>query len=386
MQRNRHYDVCGDIVTLSHASVGLGAGRVSVFDSGSSSLGDGAESRNAHKGSKMNSLGSVRAALSAETLLQRGAEVINEEANALKLLAESLEQSFVDACETVAGCVGRVIVSGMGKSGHIGRKWAATMAATGTPAFFVHPAEAAHGDLGMLISGDVLVMLSNSGNTAEIGPLLRHAGKIGVPIIGVAAQLDSLLLRSADIKICLPRLREACPANFAPTTSTTLQLALGDAIAMCVMGIRGFSRDGLKSLHPGGTLGLRLTPVADIMHGPERMPLVATDAKMRDVILTMTSSGFGTAGVLDGPSRLLGVITDGDIRRHFDELMTAKAEDVMTRSPKIVLSNMLAEEALHFLNDNKITCAFVIAPNAPVDTNVPVGIIHVHDFLRLGLA
>lgn len=333
----------------------------------------------------MSSQASVRAIPSAEILLKRGAEVINEEAHALQLLADSLQRSFVDACETIAGCAGRIVVSGMGKSGHIARKWAATMAATGTPAFFVHPAEAAHGDLGMLIPADVLVMLSNSGNTTEIRPLLRYAREIGVTIIGVASQLDSVLLRTADIKICLPKLREACPANVAPTTSTTLQLALGDAIAMCLMEIRGFSRDGLKSLHPGGSLGLRLTPVADIMHGPDRMPLVPAEAKMRDVILTMTSSGFGTAGVVDAASRLLGVITDGDIRRHFGELTTANAEDIMTTNPKTVPSNILAEEALHFLNENKITCAFVIAPNAPVNTDVPVGIIHVHDFLRLGL-
>lgn len=333
----------------------------------------------------MNSHTSLRAAPSAEALLKRGAEVINEEARALQLLADSLEQSFVDACETIAGCAGRVVVSGMGKSGHIARKWAATMAATGTPAFFVHPAEAAHGDLGMLIPGDVLVMISNSGNTIEIRPLLRYAQKIGVRIIGVASQIDSVLLRTADIKVRLPRLPEACPANVAPTTSTTLQLALGDAIAMCLMEIRGFSRDGLKALHPGGSLGLRLTPVADIMHGADKMPLVPSDAQMRDVILTMTSSGFGTAGVVDAASRLLGVITDGDVRRHFDELTTAKAQDVMTVSPKTVPSNIVAEEALHFLNENKITCAFVMAPNAPVNTNVPVGIIHVHDFLRLGL-
>jgi arabinose-5-phosphate isomerase len=333
----------------------------------------------------MNSHVSLRAAPSAEALLKRGAEVINEEARALQLLADSLQQSFVDACETIAACQGRVIVSGMGKSGHIARKWAATLAATGTPAFFVHPGEAAHGDLGMLVASDVLVMLSNSGNTAEIGALLRRAKKIGVPVIGLAAQMDSLLLRTADIKICLPKVREACPANIAPTSSTTLQLAAGDAIAMCLMEIRGFSRDGLKALHPGGALGLRLTPVADIMHRAERMPLVSADAQMRDVILTMTSSGFGTAGVVDAASRLLGVITDGDVRRHFDELTTAKAEDVMTESPKTIPSNILAEEALQFLNENKITCAFVMAPNAPVNTNVPVGIIHVHDFLRLGL-
>jgi arabinose-5-phosphate isomerase len=328
---------------------------------------------------------SVRTIPSSETLLRRGAEVINAEAVALQLLADSLEESFVRACEAIADCTGRVVVSGMGKSGHIARKWAATLASTGTPAFFVHPAEAAHGDLGMLVRGDVLVMISNSGNTAEIRPLLRYAEKIGVTIIGIASRRDSVLIRTADVKLCLPKLREACPANVAPTTSTTLQLALGDAIAMCLMEIKGFSRDGLKALHPGGSLGLRLTPVADIMHGPEKMPLVAPEARMRDVIVTMTSSGFGATGVVDAASRLVGVITDGDIRRHFDELPTATAEDVMTSNPKTVTSTMLAEEALHFLNENQITCAFVIAPNAPVNTDVPIGIIHVHDFLRLGL-
>jgi arabinose-5-phosphate isomerase len=328
---------------------------------------------------------SVRTIPSSETLLRRGAEVINAEAVALQLLADSLEESFVRACEAIADCTGRVVVSGMGKSGHIARKWAATLASTGTPAFFVHPAEAAHGDLGMLVRGDVLVMISNSGNTAEIRPLLRYAEKIGVTIIGIASRRDSVLIRTADVKLCLPKLREACPANVAPTTSTTLQLALGDAIAMCLMEIKGFSRDGLKALHPGGSLGLRLTPVADIMHGPEKMPLVAPEARMRDVIVTMTSSGFGATGVVDAASRLVGVITDGDIRRHFDELPTATAEDVMTTNPKTVTSTMLAEEALHFLNENQITCAFVIAPNAPVNTDVPIGIIHVHDFLRLGL-
>ena len=333
----------------------------------------------------MSSQPSVRAIPSAEFLLKRGAEVINAEAQALHLLAESLEGSFVRACEEIANCAGRIIVSGMGKSGHIARKWAATLSATGTPAFFVHPAEAAHGDLGMVVAGDVLVMISNSGNTAELRPLLRYAQTIGVTVIGVASQPDSVLLRAADIKICLPQLREACPVNAAPTTSTTLQLALGDAIALCLMEIRGISRDSLKALHPGGSLGLRLTPVADIMHGADRMPLVPLQAKMRDVIVAMTSSGFGTAGVVDAASRLLGVITDGDIRRHFDELATATAEDVMTRNPKTLASDTLAEEALHFLNENKITCAFVIAPNAPVNTDVPIGIIHVHDFLRIGL-
>jgi arabinose-5-phosphate isomerase len=319
------------------------------------------------------------------TILRRGVEVITVEARALDLLAESLSGSFVEACEALIACQGRIVVTGMGKSGHIGRKWAATLAATGSPAFYVHPAEAAHGDLGMLVPGDVLVVISNSGNTAELRAFLRYAADIGVTIIGVASRPDSLLLQSADIKICLPQTREACPANIAPTTSTTLQLALGDALAMVLMDLRGFSRDRLKALHPGGSLGLRMTPVAEIMHGPGKLPLVDSSAPMRDVIVTMTSMGFGIAGVVDAAGRLIGVITDGDVRRHFDELATATAEQVMSGNPKTINSDILAEQALQFLNESEITCAFVMKPAPPVNRDVPIGIIHVHDFLRIGL-
>lgn len=327
----------------------------------------------------------LRALPSADVLLKRGSEVIRIEAEALHLLANSLEYSFVEACEAIISSRGRVVITGMGKSGHIGRKWAATMAATGTPAIYVHPAEAAHGDLGMLVPGDVLIVISNSGNTSELRAFLRYAASIKVKVIGIAARRESLVIERADIKICLPATREACPANIAPTTSTTLQLALGDALAMTLMDMRGFSRDGLKALHPGGSLGLRLTPVSEIMHGPTRMPLVEQSAPMRDVIVTMTSTGFGIAGVIDKAGRLVGVITDGDLRRHFDELASATAEQVMNPSPKTLAMDAIAEEALHMLNENKITCAFVIERDAPVNTNVPLGIVHIHDFLRIGL-
>ena len=322
---------------------------------------------------------------SADDILFRAAEVIGIEAKALELLASSLGQSFVDACQALLACSGRVVITGMGKSGHIGRKWAATLAATGTPAFYVHPAEAAHGDLGMLVSGDVLIVISNSGNTGELRAFLRYAAAIGVQVIGVASRRDSILLEAADIKVCLPAAREACAANIAPTTSTTMQLALGDAIAMTLMDMRGFSRAGLKALHPGGSLGLKLTPVSEIMHRGKAMPLVDAAAPMREVIVTMTSKGFGIAGVIDAAGRLLGAITDGDLRRHFDELATATAQDVMTSNPKTVAESTLAEEALEFINTNKITCAFVLAPSAAVNSDVPIGIIHVHDFLRIGL-
>lgn len=323
---------------------------------------------------------------SPDAILRRGAEVIEVEAKALSRLATSLEGSFVDACEQILACEGRVVVTGMGKSGHIGRKWAATLAATGTPAIYVHPGEAAHGDLGMLVAGDVLVVLSNSGNTPELRAFLHYAATIKVPVIGVASRPESFLLKAADIKILLPEMLEACPANIAPTTSTTLQLALGDAVAMTLMDMRGFSRESLKTLHPGGALGLRLMSVGEIMHRGSRMPLVDQSAAMREVIVTMTSRGFGIAGVVDAAGRLVGVITDGDIRRHFNELGTTVARDVMTLNPKTLTSDTFAEEALHFLNENKITCAFVLNRNSPVNRDVPVGIIHLHDFLRTGMA
>lgn len=328
----------------------------------------------------------VRSLSPTDSILQRGIEVVKAEAAALEVLAASLDENFIMACNTILSSRGRVVITGMGKSGHIGRKWAATLAATGTPAIYVHPAEAAHGDLGMLIEGDVLVVISNSGNTGELRAFLRYAKDISVPIIGVASKIESLVMQSADIKLCLPVTREACHANIAPTTSTTMQLALGDALAMSLMDIRGFSVDGMKALHPGGSLGLRLTPVREIMHPASRIGLVEQSTPMREVILTMTSRGFGIAGVVDPAGRLIGAITDGDLRRHIDDLAAATAEVVMTPNPITVSATMRAQEALEVLNENKITGAFVIEPNAPVNTNVPVGIVHIHDFVRIGLS
>lgn len=332
----------------------------------------------------MSMLNTARSEYLADATLERGAQIIRAEAAALQILASSLDESFILACEAILSSQGRVVVTGMGKSGHIGRKWAATMSATGTPAIYVHPAEAAHGDLGMLVKGDVLVVISNSGNTNELRAILRYAKEIGVAVIGVASRLESLVMQSADIRLCLPITREACRANIAPTTSTTMQLALGDAIAMAVMDLRGFSVAGMRALHPGGSLGLRLTMVREIMHTSARLPLVEQSAPMREVILTMTSRGFGIAGVVDPAGRLVGAITDGDLRRHFEELVTATAEEVMTPNPITLDASMLAEEALRVLNHNEITGAFVIEQNAPVNTNVPVGIVHIHDFVRLG--
>ncbi len=326
----------------------------------------------------------LRSDTEVKKMLERGIEVLHIEKDALATLAESLDNTFIAACETILGARGRVVITGMGKSGHVGRKFAATLSATGTPSSYVHPAEAAHGDLGMLVPGDVLVVISNSGNTHELRPFLAYAHTIRVPVVGIASRADSLVMQFADVKLCVPSMREACAANIAPTTSTTVQLALCDAMAMAVMDARGFSRDGMKALHPGGAIGLRLTSVSEIMHGNSRMPLVGPSDEMQKVISVMTAGGFGIAGVVDEIGKLLGVITDGDIRRHFDVLQRASAESVMSREPRIINSDLLAEDALRFLNDEKITCAFVCRSDD--QDAVPVGIVHVHDFIRLGLA
>lgn len=317
-------------------------------------------------------------------ILRRGVEVIAAEADALRLMGERLDSDFVDACRTIYSAAGRIVITGMGKSGHVARKWAATMAATGTPAIYVHPAEAAHGDLGMLIPGDVLLVISNSGNTGELRPFLRYAKSINVDIIGVASQRESLVMQQATVKLCYPAVREACPANVAPTTSTTLQIALGDAIALAVMDMRGFCLERMKNLHPGGTLGTRMTSVREVMTRSD-LPLIAEDADMNTVVDAMTSSGLGIAGVIDMAGRLKGVITDGDLRRNIHQLHGAEAASVMNKAPVIVEPQMLVDEVLRILNTNEITAAFVIEPDAAVNNRVPIGVIHVHDLLRLGL-
>lgn len=323
-------------------------------------------------------------------ILGRGIEVVSIEANALQALASMLDSSFVEACRLVHQQDGRVVVTGMGKSGHIGRKIAATLAATGSPASYVHPAEAAHGDLGMLVHGDILMVISNSGNTSELRAILHHASRIGVKVIGITSNPQSLVNEKADVSLCLPAMREACPANIAPTTSTTLQLALGDALAMAVMDMRGFSRDMMKELHPGGSIGLRLLAVSELMHGADQLPLVGPETAMVDVIVEMTARGFGVAGVVDESGGLIGIITDGDLRRHFTMLQTATASEVMTGQPRLLRSDTSAEDAVHILNNAHVTCAFVIDAigNEEVEVSgaVPIGIVHVHDFLRLGIA
>ncbi|MDP9057195.1 MAG: KpsF/GutQ family sugar-phosphate isomerase [Pseudomonadota bacterium] len=320
-----------------------------------------------------------------EALLDRGREVIRIEAEALHRLDDSLDGSFIDACRIILAATRRIVVTGMGKSGHIGRKLAATLSATGTPAMFIHPAEAGHGDLGMLMAGDVLLVLSNSGNTTELRAILDYARGMHIKIIGVASHRASLVMDFADVAICLPTLREACAANIAPTTSTTLQLALGDAMALAVMDARGISKTRLRALHPAGTIGMRLTPISELMHVGDQIPLVAAGTGMPDVISVMTRCRFGLAGVVNDRGELIGAVTDGDLRRHFSELNSASAGDVMTSPPKSIASEMLASDALMFLNDAKITAAFVVNRLDTLSPTRPVGIVHIHDLLQYGL-
>lgn len=316
--------------------------------------------------------------------IARARDVISAEIEGLDRLARSLDGNFVKACEAILALRRQLVVTGMGKSGHIGRKVAATFAATGTGAIYVHPGEAGHGDMGMLAAGDVLLAMSNSGNTPELRAIMLYARRIGIPIIGIASRPDSLVIELSDIPLLYPKVREACSVNIAPTTSTAVQLALGDALAMTVMDLRGLSRKDLAVLHPGGVIGMSLAPVNELMQSGERMPLVARNAAMPQAISVMTSGCVGVVGVIDAAGHLVGLITDGDLRRHFAVLTTATAAEVMTPSPKVLPATMLAADALAFLNEHKITAAFVVQ-DPEVGPQAPLGIIHVHDLLRHGL-
>ena len=309
--------------------------------------------------------------------LATGQRVIRREAGALDALADALGDSFVAAVRLLMDAKGRVIVSGMGKSGHVARKIAATFASTGTPAHFVHPAEASHGDLGMVAQGDVLLVLSNSGETPELADIVAHSRRFGIPLIAVAGREGSTLMRQADVAILLPDVPEACETGIVPTTSTTMTLALGDALAIALMEHRAFTPEHFRMFHPGGKLGARLLRVRDLMH--LEPPLVAETLGMGEVLLAITRSGFGVVGVTDADGRLAGIITDGDLRRHLDGLMSHKAGEVMTRNPRTIPPEALAGEALALMNDRKITCLLVTeGPTA-------IGILHVHDCLRAGV-
>lgn len=293
----------------------------------------------------------------------------------------ALGQAFAAAVDLIAASAGRVVVTGMGKSGHVARKIAATMASVGTPALFVHPGEASHGDMGMIHAEDVVIALSNSGETAELGDIIGYCSRFGIHLIGITSGAESALAEGARVILILPRAAEACPLGLAPTTSTTMMLALGDALAVTLLERRGFSADDFQILHPGGKLGRRLMRVSDIMHTGKDIPLVAPETSMADVLLVMNSHRMGCAGVAIAAGTLVGIITDGDLRRHMDsELISKSASDVMTRNPLTIRPEALAAEALGLMNARQVTGLFALRDMQPV------GFIHLHDCLREGVA
>lgn len=319
----------------------------------------------------------------AETFLATARRVIEIEARGLAALSAALGDSFSAAVDLILKAKGRVIVSGMGKSGHVGRKIAATLASTGTPAQYVHPAEASHGDLGMVTEGDVALVLSNSGETPELSDIIAHTRRFGIPLIGVASRPGSTLLVQADVAITLPAAEEACGTGIVPTTSTTMTLALGDALAVALMEHRRFTPEHFRTFHPGGKLGARLLKVADLMHGGDAMPIVGEATPMSDALLVMSQKGFGVVGVTDAEGRLKGIVTDGDLRRHMAGLLDHTAGEVMTRDPRTVDPASVAEKAVAIMRDRKITCLFVMVPDGD---GRATGILNIHDCLRAGVA
>jgi arabinose-5-phosphate isomerase len=296
-------------------------------------------------------------------------------------MCDGLGAPFVAAVETIRNARGRVIVTGMGKSGHVGRKIAATLASTGTPAFFVHAADASHGDLGMITSDDVMLALSWSGETEELKDLINYSRRFRIPLIAVTVSADSTLGKSADVVLALPATREACPHNLAPTTSSLMQLALGDALAIALLESKGFSAMDFGVFHPGGQLGAALKFVRNVMHPGAAVPLIRRGAPMSEAIVEMSAKGFGCVAVTDDSGKLAGVITDGDLRRHMRaDLLQAPVDEVMTASPKVVRPDQLASEALQLINSSKITALIV------VESDRPVGIVNFHDLLRAGVA
>lgn len=313
--------------------------------------------------------------------------VLTMASEALTGLADALNGDFSHAVGLMLAAQdhnkpGRIIVSGMGKSGHVARKIAATLSSTGTPAYFVHPAEASHGDMGAVTRQDVLLLLSWGGETAELSDLITYAKRHRIPIIAIGANPDSTLIKAADVKLVLPRAPEACPMGMAPTTSTTMMISLGDALAVALMERKGFSPDQYRDFHPGGSLGRALVRVRDLMHQGDAVPLARPETPMREVLLTMASGMLGCVGIVDDKGALVGIVTDGDIRRHAAGIENRKASEVMTKNPKAARPDQLAAEALTLMTEKKITQLFVLAENDPA----PQGVIHIHDCLRAGLA
>ncbi|SFE41984.1 KpsF/GutQ family sugar-phosphate isomerase [Roseivivax sediminis] len=307
--------------------------------------------------------------------------VLALEAEALGALGDALPTDLPAVVDLFLGLTGRVIVCGIGKSGHVGRKISATLASTGTPSYFVHAGEASHGDLGMIAPGDACLMLSNSGETAELADVIAYCARFDIPVIGLSSRPDSTLMRAASLRLTLPPTKEACPIGMAPTTSTTLMMALGDAIAVALMTARGFETRHFRDFHPGGKLGAQMMRVSDLMHGPDALPLVDPDTRMTETMLVMSAKGFGIAAVVAEDGRLFGVVTDGDLRRHMEHLSSRTAGQIATRHPVTVTPDELAAGALARLNERKISVLLVVD-----DDGHPQGVLHIHDCLRAGVA
>ncbi|MEH2566644.1 KpsF/GutQ family sugar-phosphate isomerase [Bradyrhizobium sp. AZCC 2289] len=322
---------------------------------------------------------------SANAAVKSALRTLEAEAGGIAAVTAALQSDlgalFNAAAELIRNAKGRLIVTGLGKSGHIGRKVAATFASTGTPAFFVHAAEASHGDLGMITADDVILALSWSGEQPEMRNLISYAARFRIPLIAITAERESTLAKAADFALTLPKAREACPHNLAPTTSSLMMLALGDALAIALLEGRGFTSVDFSVLHPGGKLGAMLKYTRDLMHSGNAVPLKPLGTKMSDALVEMTSKGFGCVGIVDNRGQIAGIVTDGDLRRQMrPDLMTALVDEVMTRNPKTIDRDTLAGEALEMLNSSKITALIV------TDANKPVGIVHLHDLLRAGVA
>jgi arabinose-5-phosphate isomerase len=318
-------------------------------------------------------------------LIASALRTLGTEADGIAALVSAIQnglaEPIVAAVELIKRASGRLIVTGMGKSGHVGRKIAATFASTGTPAYFVHPGEASHGDLGMITKDDVIMALSWSGETVELKDLIDYSRRFRAGLIAVTAEAESTLAKSADVVLLLPQAREACPHNLAPTTSSLMQLALGDALAVALLESRGFTALDFRGLHPGGRLGAKLKFIRDVMHSGAALPLRPLGTSMADALVEMTAKGFGCVGITGRDGRLTGIITDGDLRRHMrPDLLAARVDDVMTRNPKTVSGDQLVSEALELLNSSKITAVIV------VEAGKPAGIVHLHDLLRAGVA
>jgi arabinose-5-phosphate isomerase len=308
--------------------------------------------------------------------------VLRLAAQGLQALAAGLDGRFDRALDLLAAVQGRVVVTGMGKSGHVARKIAATFASTGTPALFVHPAEASHGDLGMIAEKDAVLALSNSGATAELAHIVGYAKRFRLPLLAITGKAESALAEAADVALLLPQVAEACPLGLAPTTSTTLMLGLGDALAVALLERRGFTAHDFHALHPGGQLGQQLRRVSELMHKDQGLPLVPGGTPMRDAILTMTAKSLGCVGIVDASGRLAGLITDGDLRRHMaPDLLDRRVDEVMTREPRTIRPQATIAEAIGLMTDKErrpITSLFVI------EDGRPVGLLHMHDCLRVG--